>query len=390
MYAKLALREVLERRTGTALAVLAIGIATASLILLGSFSLGLREGSAALYDDTVDYWVLPEGGSAQDLIVNTEKTMLGSVHRSTGDILSIPGVSGATPVLNRVMYASKAGSDPASIFAIGIIPGNFSSAPFQVDALTPGDPYYAGGDFTGEVIINDVTSGLLGIDSGDYMNLNSSGAGIVSGRHFRVVKVISTQEYSTTPVVVLHISELQELTGNRQGDRANYIVASGKDVGGQLRSLFPGDTVLGSAGYVAYAFEKDRKLGASGAAAAGVSLVISALFISTVMILSISERQKEIAVMRAMGISRGSVAKMLLFESLILSLLGGFTGILLSFLGRGLIEWGMYSLFGMRGVASMHYLILLFGLSVAVIAGMVSSIVPFIAAERIRLPEVLG
>jgi putative ABC transport system permease protein len=73
-------------------------------------------------------------------------------------------------------------------------------------------------------------------------------------------------------------------------------------------------------------------------AVAVVALLIAFAGVSNAMLMSVSERTREIGLLRAMGASRGDVFRMVWFESLQLSLAGGLAGVLLAFLGSRVVE----------------------------------------------------
>lgn len=66
-------------------------------------------------------------------------------------------------------------------------------------------------------------------------------------------------------------------------------------------------------------------------AIAGISLFVGAVGILTIMWISVRERTSEIGLLRALGVSRKGVAGLFLLEAMILGVLGGVGGILLSF-----------------------------------------------------------
>jgi putative ABC transport system permease protein len=69
-------------------------------------------------------------------------------------------------------------------------------------------------------------------------------------------------------------------------------------------------------------------LGAIGS----ISMIVGGVGIMNVMLVSVSERRKEIGICRALGASRGDIQNQFLVESLILSLIGGMAGIVLGIL----------------------------------------------------------
>lgn len=395
---KIALLNLSRRKSRTAFALSAIAIAVAMTILMTSAGLGLEAGTSALYVQEVDYWIVPRGSGVTDLITNSEQTMLGGVHRATEIILVYPDVNGASPVLTRVLYASDVGGAKSAedtedvgggmggrsvkaILGIGVIPGNIDVAPVSSGGFTPGDP----GD-TNEAVINEKTARLLGVRTGDMIYTGESQASL---QPFKVVNVVTLPEYSLSPVIVLHLSELQEITGNHDGDRANEIIVSGGDKK-FLESVYPGEMVLSNTELTAYNIYSDKRILATTIAVVSVSVVICILFVSTTMIMSVNEKQREFAVMRAIGISDSTIIGIVLWESVILSLAGGCIGALLSVGGRALAgEIGQH-LYETQVPMVMPPMLLVGGVCVAVVAGVLSGIFPAILSRKHDIARMEG
>jgi len=375
---KIALLNLGRRRSRTAFTLLAIAVAIAMTILMTSAGLGLKAGSSAMYAQEVDYWIVPSGSGVTDPITNSEQTMLGRVHQSVERIIENPDVNGASPVLNRVLYASDCGDGegPKAIIGIGVIPGSIDVPPVSSEGFTPGDP-----DDTHEAVVNEKTARLLGVHTGDVIYAGESQTSL---QPFTIVNVVAMPEYSLSPVIVLHLSELQNITGNREGDRANQIIVSGgtRDF---LKSIYPDAIVLSNTESTAYSIISDKKILATTIAVVSVSILICILFISTTMIMSVNEKQREFAVMRAIGISDATIARIVLSESILLSLIGGIAGAFLSIGGRAILSDIGYRLYETRIPMVMPTLLLIAGIGVAVAAGAVSGIFPAITCRRLDI-----
>ena len=381
----------MRRKGRTIFTVSAVAVAVSMAILLVSIGVGLKQGTASMYEESVDYWIMPKDSSVTDIISSSEKTMLGNVHQSTGMIYSNPDIKVATPVLNRLIYASSPGNSPKVILGIGIIPAGAETLPVSAQDLTPGDYHFTNNTWTGEAVINEKTAKLLGLKVGDTMRLGTATSSLNnSNNSFRVMGIISETGYSISPIAVLHLSELQELTGNLKGDRANYIIAQGSGSLDYIRGLFPDALVLGNAEYSVYNIASDKKILATAIAVSAISALISILFISSTMVLSINEKKQELSLMKAIGISQSSIAKMVLYESVILSLLGGIMGILFSRLGQEVLNISAYRFFGAGQVSVVNPMLQLGGIAIALAAGILSGLIPVIMTKRIALTDTPG
>jgi putative ABC transport system permease protein len=103
---------------------------------------------------------------------------------------------------------------------------------------------------------------------------------------------------------------------------------------------------------------------------AGVSLVVGGIGIMNIMLASVTERTREIGIRRAMGAMRRDIIFQFLIETIVLSVAGGMTGILLGTLAARFVTY--YA--GYDTIVTAFSVILAFGISAAV--GIVFGIYP--------------
>jgi putative ABC transport system permease protein len=89
----------------------------------------------------------------------------------------------------------------------------------------------------------------------------------------------------------------------------------------------PDFEIMNQAEIIGMASETSRSLTVLLAAVAGVSLVVGGIGIMNIMLVSVTERTREIGIRMAVGARRGDILLQFLSESVILSLMGGITGI---------------------------------------------------------------
>jgi putative ABC transport system permease protein len=108
----------------------------------------------------------------------------------------------------------------------------------------------------------------------------------------------------------------------------------------RLRGLAPdspNDFQLTSPDQIIAVFNQvGNAIGAATIALAGISLFIGAIGIGNVMVISVTERTREIGVRRALGATQSSVRRQFLIEAGVLSGLGGLLGVLVA-LGIGFL-----------------------------------------------------
>ena len=131
-----------------------------------------------------------------------------------------------------------------------------------------------------------------------------------------------------------------------------------------------------------------------------VSLLVAAIGIANTMIMSVSERTKEIGVMKALGCFVSDIRKMFLLEAGCIGLLGGIVGSVLSYMVSCIINIVTGVSGGAEGIKAMLFepgtrisiipvWLLLFGLAFSVLIGVVSGTYPAKKAVRISALEAM-
>ena len=116
---------------------------------------------------------------------------------------------------------------------------------------------------------------------------------------------------------------------------------------------------------------------------AGISLLVGGIGIMNIMLVSVTERTREIGIRKAVGARKADILLQFLMEAVVLSLLGGFLGILL---GMGLAR--LVDMTGMiNSVVSLDSILLAVGFSLAV--GLFFGIYPANQAAKLNPIEAL-
>jgi len=115
---------------------------------------------------------------------------------------------------------------------------------------------------------------------------------------------------------------------------------------------------------------------------AGISLIVGGIGVMNVMLVSVTERTKEIGIRKALGAKRKDILVQFLIEALILCMLGGAIGVILG-ISSGLI----LQTFGFNFVAKSSIILIAFASSLFI--GVVFGIFPAYKASKLNPIEAL-
>ena len=168
--------------------------------------------------------------------------------------------------------------------------------------------------------------------------------------------------YAEAGVTVDRISETVGGVLRRiHGPHAQYVTSDNQ---GQLQSF---NTVLGIIA-----------IGLTGIG--GVALVVAGIGIMNIMLVSVTERTREIGLRKAIGANRGDVALQFLLEAVLLSFMGGGIGTLLGFLATVAAYSSIESLVGPAPIP--YLLIISVAVGFSTLVGCVFGTYPAIRAAR--------
>ncbi len=313
----------------TLLAVVGVAVAAAMLLCMVMLSAGLRESFRELLLARGFQLRLSPRGT---LPFDTEATIAGAslIART---LATQPDVTTVSAVLGAQLHVELGGQGVTS-FALG------------VDPAAQGDyELLDGSDATSPeaLVVNDAFVAATGAHVGDTLRVAAgydpqlrSFSGertmVVSGRA-RFLYLASGQS-----AAALRLHTLQEMTGRARTDEVSLFMvrlrqgANVEAVRGWIGENVPGVDAISTAEAMQRVDERLSYFRQLGFILGAVSLIVGFLLVTTLMTVSVNERVGEIAVMRAMGVSRLHVVQQILLEGLAMSLAGALAG-----LGLGLI-----------------------------------------------------
>src|SRR5262245_2688007 len=123
--------------------------------------------------------------------------------------------------------------------------------------------------------------------------------------------------------------------------------------------------------------------------AVGFVLAVACANVSSLSLARAARRQKETAIRTALGASRRRLARQMLIESLLLSLIGGVAGILLAVWGLGLFVMRLPADTPRLGQITVDATVLVFTLLITLAPGIVIGLAPALTASRPELNKLL-
>lgn len=123
---------------------------------------------------------------------------------------------------------------------------------------------------------------------------------------------------------------------------------------------------------------------------AGLVLLLACANIANLMLVRASFRQREMCVRMALGAGRGRILQQVLVESFLLSVIGGFAGLVLGYISRNLIPWLMRTGWdGGEMPVGFDWRVFGFTCAVTLMTGVIFGIIPAWRSTRAEINSVL-
>lgn len=363
--------DALRRRPGRAAAsALGIGLATALVVTLLATSEGI--------DSSADRLAVASG---VDLLVTSGNTsILGGSYPTFGGAHAIPtsfvradpNVETASPwLLGSLTFANVSlrnataanavplGWAPTDAGSVGWIPGQSSGLDLPPilngpGYPTPSDPLYSNGTYGGApthaVVLDAQLAAVLAVRPGDPVWISPAApsgpqslpAWFETARTFTVVGI--SGPYWLLPSALLgflYLSEMQQLVygGTERGDAASLVLVHLSDPTdppadqSKLAAAFPALSFFTLSDILTTVQNAVSLYRTFGALVGFAGLAVAVLFATTVLLMSVEDRSRELALLRAIGYPRRTVVRYVLEESLIVSAFGLLAGLALGYVG---------------------------------------------------------
>jgi putative ABC transport system permease protein len=349
----MARRNLSRNRLRSALATLGIVIGVLAIAALGMFGTTLRAGATQQLGDI---------GSEVSVSPNFDEGVRELTDRDVAAIERASGDAAVVPV-KQERVTIRRGRQSAVVTAYGMeYPGALYDA---TDGRLP-DRFRQG------VVVGSGVADRFGLEAGNTLTIEDSS--------YRVTAVLEEQTgislVNPNNAVILPPGEFEEdgysqvVVATESGREANATAMRIRESLNRREdrvSIFELATITENI---------DQFFGIINAFLIGIgsiSLVVAGVSILNVMLMSTVERRGEIGVLRAVGVQRADVIRMILSEALLLGALGGVFGAVLAILAGLILNWFVLSdpLVTFRAVNLLYVAIaVVFGLGTSVLSGL--------------------
>lgn len=393
MQATLARAALVRHARRTLLAVLGVAVSAALLLDMVMLSSGMRESFREfLMVRGFQLRVTPKG----TLPFDTEATVAGA-RAIVAALRADPDVETVSPVLGGQLQVIQ-GPDASRVttaFGIGS------------EAAVQGDYEVLAGRASADpdtIVVNDALARRIGARIGDTLDVAvgfDPQLRTYAGRRRLVVGGLARFFYTGVdqPAAALPLGTLQRMGGRDRDDRVSLVMARVRDgrdverVRQRVERISPSITAISTETALRQVDDRLKYFRQLAFILGAISLVVGFLLVATLTTVSVNERLGEIAVMRAIGVSRPHVVLQIVLESVALNLAGAAAGMALGlvtarFLNRILADFpGLpvdFDFFLFQPVAAYRALGLLFvsGVLAAVYPAWRASTLPIVATLR--------
>jgi putative ABC transport system permease protein len=360
-----ALGNLYRRPARTVLTVCAIALGIAAVVALTSIAWGFEAS-----------WQKANDARGTDLIV----TRIASENAMPSPFLEarlqqiLKGYPHVQEVVGLLTEMLSVGDNSPPIFVFGWAYGSY-----LWDHLKLLDGRWPGNDTEPVIMVGSMAAELLHKKTGDTIEIED--------RQLQVVGIFESSAVIENGALLMTLTQAQQITDKPGKVNVLNIKLDGhtsdadvEDIKARVRATMPGFVAITSSELV----RKNAVVRISKAMSNATTLIASlvgALVVFNTMLMSINERTKEIGVLLALGWQRRTIMKLVCSESTILTLTGGFFGILVGVA----ITLGLEHLDIMRGkidaVFSGQFLVVVLSLSVTL--GLAGGIYPALKAANL-------
>jgi putative ABC transport system permease protein len=313
----------------TLLAALGVAVSAAMLLDMVMLSSGMSASFRSLLEQSgFSIRVTPRGTVPFD-----SDATIADAAATTAALRRVPGVTTVAPVLGASLHVVH-GASTVTAFGLG------------VDPAVQGDYTIVRGAEASRpdaLVVSEALAVRLGAAPGDTLDVAvgyDPQLRVYAGRRRLVISGVAHFRYLAAGQLAgaVRLATLQAMGGDARRDRVSLFMvatvpsANPDSVGAAIDRLVPRVSAISTAEAVRLADQRLSYFRQLAFILGAVSLIVGFLLVTTLMTVSVNERVGEIAVMRAIGISRVHVVQQVVLEGIAITIVGVAAG-----LGLGLL-----------------------------------------------------
>ena len=389
---------IITNRLRSSLTILGMTIGVASVIVLIAVGNGSSKAvQASINSLGTNVLVVLTGGFRGGARANASSTI--SLTKADAEALrsksQAPDVKSASPVVNassvKLVYGSSS-YEPSSF--VGTTPSYVVAHSYRVQE---------GSSFTGEAVSRHRRVALIGqtVEQELFAGTSAVGQSIkVNGNNFQVIGVLASKGSSGSTneddVVMAPMTTVQDtLTGygsinsiTVEGNSQSTLNAAESEVSQILEERHkvkntaePGFSVLNQGSLLETSSSTSGVFTTLLGEVAAISLFVGGIGVMNIMLVSVTERTREIGIRKAIGARRSDILTQFLAEALLVSLFGGLLGVLVGVVGS------QFRIAGVQPEVATYSIFLAFG--AAALSGLFFGTYPAARAATLRPIEAL-
>ncbi|MHC4940544.1 MAG: ABC transporter permease [Planctomycetota bacterium] len=371
-------RNLLQRKIRTALSMLGVAASIAGVVALISVSDGMRQSIDDHMDETGAALTVIHRDAADLMFSRVSAAALARI----GEIEGVEEVCGGNAYMVRRPNLGEGREGPPIQVLFGRVPGQRLMERLK--------PYLTSGRLptkTSEVVVGGIVAARAGLKIGDRVPIFRRP--VLDIAVFEVVGIYDSETGWENAGIVVDARVLQQQLGSKDSFTIGYVYTAEENaprIAKQIEEAFPELVAVKPRKLTSQFDDVFALLEEFIAMVTVIALVIGVLGVLNTMMMSVSERTREIGMLRALGWTRPLIAKFILLEGLLLSILGGIIGLLLGVLGSELLV-RFYQDGSLEAVYRESTFIK--GMIVAVLVGVSAALYPAWRAANMRPVEAL-
>ena len=394
-FRSLIVKNIFRNKSRSALAIFGIAIGVAAVIGVGLLTDGLSSSTQnALTAGAADFSVIaatsgdggtggPGGDGGQGGGMGSQQLINESY---VSQIQQIAGVNNAVGVLRTMTDMSNSTSnstdtDGGNFRSMTTLIGIDSNAISMDDIVITNGSIYSNGE--NEVIIGTTAAERSNKTIGDTIS--------ISNQTFEIVGIYETGNFQDDSGIVMSLDTLQNITNNT-GEVSLILVKADNgtdatELSSTIEDKFSDELTTSTSLSGMERMNQGLDVINTGAWAISlVAILVGGIIVVITMLKAVSERTREIGVLRAIGWTKKRIMKMIIGESLLLSLIATVVGIVV---GVGIVEILSTTQLMPGIMPSFSALLFLKGIGVALLLGILGGIYPAYRASKLKPTEAL-